>query len=74
MTKKDYATKQVWRTWQWRSEGDLMMNGSILVQSGDPAMKLPFSKLDMIQTVAGTLVNHLKCFAGLLNCIPGIPC
>ncbi|CAA6660880.1 unnamed protein product [Spirodela intermedia] len=43
-----------WKTWKWRSEGDLMMNG--------------YSNKDMIKAKPGTFVTRLTRFAGALAC------
>ncbi|XP_057948326.1 pectate lyase-like [Malania oleifera] len=68
VTKRDYATEDVWKNWTWRSEGDLMMNGAFFVQSGAPLKKKPFSRLDMISAKKGTFVTRLTRFSGALNC------
>ncbi|KAM1112159.1 hypothetical protein PS2_044633 [Malus domestica] len=74
VTKRDYAPESVWKSWQWRSEGDLMMNGAFFVQSGVPNKKHGFGKLDMIKAKPGTFVTRLTRFAGSLNCKVGKKC
>ena len=74
VTKRDYASEQEWKKWQWRSEGDLMMNGAFFVESGDPGKKHPFGHLDMIQAKPGSFVSRLTRFSGSLDCVPGKPC
>ncbi|KAF4376650.1 hypothetical protein CsatB_021650 [Cannabis sativa] len=68
VTKRDYASESEWRSWTWRSEGDLMMNGAFFVQSGNPSKKRPFGRRDMIKAKPGTFVTRLTRFAGALNC------
>ncbi|GFS42061.1 pectate lyase family protein [Actinidia rufa] len=74
VTKRDYATENEWSKWQWRSEGDLMMNGAFFVESGESLMDKPFSTLDMIKAKPGSYVARLTRFAGPLNCNPNQPC
>ncbi|XP_057950993.1 pectate lyase-like [Malania oleifera] len=74
VTKRDYAPESVWKSWTWRSEGDLMMNGAFFVESGNPKVSFPFSKKDVIKAKPGTFVTRLTRFAGTLDCIPGRPC
>ncbi|XP_043703668.1 pectate lyase-like [Telopea speciosissima] len=74
VTKRDYATEDVWKNWVWRSEGDLMMNGAFFVQSGSPLKKKSFSNKDSISPKPGTFVTRLTRFAGALNCKIGKPC
>ena len=72
MTKRDYAPESVWRTWNWRSEGDLMMNGAFFVKSGSPIRKM--SRKNVIKAKPGTYVRRLTRFAGCLNCVKDKPC
>ncbi|XP_012091936.1 pectate lyase [Jatropha curcas] len=74
VTKREYAMEIEWKNWNWRSEGDLMMNGAYFVQSGKTLTHNQFSKLQMIKSKPGTFVKRLTRFAGTLNCKPGKPC
>lgn len=74
VTKRDYASESEWKQWQWRSEGDLMMNGAFFVESGMPTKKLPFNKKQIIKSKPGTFVTRLTRFAGSLNCKVGRKC
>lgn len=74
VTKRDYATMDVWKQWTWRSQGDLLMNGAFFVQSGRPVSRRPFSRYDMITAKPGTFVTRLTRFAGSLNCRVNKPC
>ncbi|XP_043705067.1 probable pectate lyase 7 [Telopea speciosissima] len=74
VTHRDYATEDVWKNWDWRSEGDLMENGAFFVQSGSPLKKESFSSEDMISPKPATSVPELTRFAGALNCTVGKPC
>lgn len=74
MTKRDYAPESEWKSWTWRSKGDLMMNGAFFVQSGNPKKSKPFGRLDMIKAKPGTFVTRLTRFSGSLNCMVGRRC
>ncbi|CAB4311341.1 unnamed protein product [Prunus armeniaca] len=70
VTHRNNAQEGEWRSWNWRSENDLMMNGAFFVQSGSPIRNLP--KADMIQAKPGSFVTRLTRFAGPLKCIKNI--
>ncbi|KAM1377577.1 hypothetical protein EV1_038689 [Malus domestica] len=72
VTKREYAAENVWKSWNWRSENDLMVNGAFFIESGSPIRNLP--EADMIQAKPGTFVAKLTRFAGPLKCIKGKPC
>ncbi|RDX79939.1 putative pectate lyase P59, partial [Mucuna pruriens] len=71
VTKRDYAPESVWKSWNWRSEGDLMVNGAFFIQSGKTVSKLP--KTD-IKARPAKAVASLTRFAGPLKCIVNKPC
>ncbi|KAF8021517.1 hypothetical protein BT93_G1839 [Corymbia citriodora subsp. variegata] len=74
VTKRDYATPDQWKSWLWKSEGDLMMNGAFFVPSGNRRTSLPFSRHDIINAKPGTYVRRLTRFSGSLSCRAGRPC
>ncbi|PKA53813.1 Pectate lyase [Apostasia shenzhenica] len=73
VTKRDYAPEEVWKTWTWKSEGDLMMNGAFFVESGDPLAR-NYTRNEMIRAKPGSFVTRLTRFAGTLSCRAGLPC
>ncbi|KAI4303887.1 hypothetical protein MLD38_039471 [Melastoma candidum] len=72
VTKRDYAPESMWKSWTWRSEDDLMMNGAFFVQSGSPIRFA--SKEEMIRAKPGSSVTRLVRYAGALKCVAGKPC
>ncbi|XP_052172663.1 pectate lyase-like [Diospyros lotus] len=74
ITHRDYASESEWSKWQWRSEGDLLMNGAKFVESGGPLKDNPYSRQDFIKAKPGSYVTRLTRFSGPLKCIPGKPC
>ncbi|KAA8530322.1 hypothetical protein F0562_005031 [Nyssa sinensis] len=74
VTKRDYTLESTWKSWTWRSEGDLMMNGAFFVESGDVNAARRLGKRDRLTAKPGTSVRRLTRFAGSLSCKPGRPC
>ncbi|KAB1211653.1 Pectate lyase [Morella rubra] len=74
VTKRDDAPQSEWKSWTWRSKGDLLMNGAFFVQSGSPSKNWKFSRLDMIKAKPGTFVPRLTRFSGSLDCKVGQRC
>ncbi|KAI3452812.1 hypothetical protein Pfo_009475 [Paulownia fortunei] len=76
VTKRDYATKSEWMNWQWRSEGDLFMNGAFFTESG-PAIrhtKNPLTGQNLIKFKPGSFVGRLTRSSGALRCRAGRLC
>lgn len=64
-----------WKSWNWRSEGDLMMNGAYFVESGDPAVvEKSRRELNLIKAAKGIEVTMITKFAGVISCQQGKPC
>jgi pectate lyase len=75
VTKRDYATEDVWKTWTWRSEGDLFLRGAYFEQSGDPNWSKKHSEVyDLIPASSALQVAEITKFSGALHCIVGRPC
>lgn len=75
MTKRDYATEDEWKNWQWRSEGDLFTNGAFFIESGQPfSRENPEIRKSMIKAKPGSFAGRLTRYAGALKCKPGHPC
>lgn len=74
MTKREYSPDYVWKDWDWRSEGDLMLNGAVFVQSGVDPDRTSFDLKDLIKSKPGTFVTRLTRYSGALDCDRGRPC
>ncbi|XVF03393.1 hypothetical protein REPUB_Repub04eG0257400 [Reevesia pubescens] len=76
VTKRDYAPPQVWNSWNWRSEGDLMMDGAFFTQSGDPdtSKKYAAAGTNLMPAKPAHMVSLLTKHSGTLNCFRGRPC
>ncbi|VFQ93105.1 unnamed protein product [Cuscuta campestris] len=74
VTKRDYAPESVWSNWQWRSEGDLFLNGAYFVESGEELKVTPLTQSSKIKYKPGSYVGRLTRKAGTLRCKVGRPC
>ena len=65
-----------WETWDWRSEGDLLVNGAFFVTSGDGAFNSNYEKAASVGGLAkpSSLVAILTADAGALRCKSGSTC
>ncbi|CAL1406322.1 unnamed protein product [Linum trigynum] len=66
VTKREYADESVWKSWNWRSEEDLLLNGAIFVQSVGPITRL--DQNTVITAKQGSFVSRLTRSAGSLDC------
>ncbi|XP_051133310.1 pectate lyase-like [Andrographis paniculata] len=73
ITKREYTPESVWKSWVWKSEGDLLMNGAFFVPSGDPNHKFPMEPAT-IGPRGGEMASRLSQYAGPLTCFENKPC
>ncbi|GAB4827769.1 hypothetical protein Ancab_034655 [Ancistrocladus abbreviatus] len=73
ITNRNNVVGEDWRSWTWRSEDDLMLNGAYFIESGAPLKKKPSSKY-LIKAKPGSYVRRLTRFAGFLRCTEGKKC
>ncbi|PPR99415.1 hypothetical protein GOBAR_AA21252 [Gossypium barbadense] len=74
VTKRVYAPPEVWKKWNWISEGDHFENGAFFVSSGDPKASKKYGIDKMMPFNPGEMAPKLTQYAGTLNCKPGKPC
>ncbi|GMI87354.1 hypothetical protein like AT1G14420 [Hibiscus trionum] len=72
--KREDTRPEVWKSWNWRSEGDLMLNGAVFTQSGDPNASKKFGADKMLAFKPAHMVPLLVKFSGALTCSPAKPC
>ncbi|CAI0549362.1 unnamed protein product [Linum tenue] len=72
VTKREYTDQSVWKSWNWRSEEDLLLNGAVFVQSGGPITRL--DQKTVIAAKQGSFVSRLTRSAGSLDCSVNRPC
>ncbi|KAL1315787.1 probable pectate lyase 3 [Arachis duranensis] len=72
VTKRVDANIGEWKSWQWRSINDELLNGAFFVQSGSELVN--WSNKNKIASKPGKYVAQLTRFAGTLRCRVGKPC
>ncbi|CAH1430424.1 unnamed protein product [Lactuca virosa] len=65
VTKRMNAKDDEWKGWNWRSEGDLMVNGAFFVPSG-AGLEVQYAKASSVPPMSAYLINQLTRHAGVL--------
>ncbi|XP_076903773.1 pectate lyase-like [Bidens hawaiensis] len=73
VTKHENAPESEWKNWNWRSEGDLMLNGAYFRESGRGAAS-SFARASSLSGRPSTLVGAMTQSAGALICRKGSHC
>ncbi|GAB4848046.1 hypothetical protein Ancab_002706 [Ancistrocladus abbreviatus] len=73
VTKHEDAPESEWREWNWRSEGDLMLNGAYFRESGAGAAAT-YARAYSLSARPSSLVATITTAAGALNCKKGSRC
>ncbi|XP_027335798.1 probable pectate lyase 5 [Abrus precatorius] len=73
VTKHFTSSESEWRKWNWRSEGDLMLNGAFFTPSGAGAAAR-YNKASSMAARPPMLVPSMTAGAGALRCKRGYPC
>ncbi|CAN4079177.1 unnamed protein product [Withania somnifera] len=74
VTKHEDAPESEWRSWNWRSEGDLMLNGAYFRQTGAGASSSTYARASSLSARPSTLVGSMTSNAGPINCRKGSRC
>lgn len=73
VTKHENAPESEWRHWNWKSEGDLMLNGAYFLQSGAGAAST-YARANSLSARPSHLVGSMTRAAGVLGCKKGSRC
>eukprot|EP01018_Ginkgo_biloba_P011705 Gb_02248 [translate_table: standard] len=73
VTKREESNVNVWQQWNWRSEGDLMLNGAFFKPSGAGASS-SYAKASSLGARPSSRVGTLTGNAGVLTCRKGVRC
>ncbi|XP_019250352.1 PREDICTED: probable pectate lyase 18 isoform X2 [Nicotiana attenuata] len=73
VTKHEDAAESEWKKWNWRTDGDLMLNGAYFVQSGAAASS-SYAKASSLSAKPSSLITSIVSGAGALTCRKGSPC
>ncbi|KAI6680886.1 hypothetical protein NL676_034767 [Syzygium grande] len=71
VTKRMDTDESEWRKWNWRSEGDLMVNGAFFVTSASSMSPLSANYIDQLTESAGVLVAQRSDAGPVMNPPPG---
>lgn len=73
VTKHEDAPEGEWKKWNWRSEGDLMLNGAFFTLSGAGASS-NYAKASSLSARPSSLIGSITMGAGTLGCKKGKRC
>ncbi|KAL8094791.1 putative pectate lyase 12 [Apium graveolens] len=66
VTKRVESSHQRWRDWNWRSEGDIMVNGAYFITSGE-SLELKYEKAYSVEPKSAVIIDQLTVNAGVLG-------
>ncbi|KAI3706206.1 hypothetical protein L6452_23797 [Arctium lappa] len=73
VTKRVDSDSRQWHGWNWRSEGDLLLNGAYFIPSGAGAAA-SYARASSLGAKPSAMVGTLTAGAGVLNCRRGRQC
>ncbi|ONK57277.1 uncharacterized protein A4U43_C10F18420 [Asparagus officinalis] len=73
VTKRVDTYGDVWKSWNWRSEGDLLLNGAYFIPSGAGA-SASYSRASSLGAKSSSMVGSITSAAGVLHCRRGSLC
>ncbi|KAG1361421.1 Pectate lyase [Cocos nucifera] len=73
VTKRLDASSGVWKSWNWRSEGDLLLNGAYFTPSGAGA-SASYSRASSLGAKPSSMVGTITSGAGALSCRKAARC
>ena len=73
MTKRENAGQSQWKNWNWRSSGDLMLNGAFFRASGAGSSS-SYARASSLAAKPSSVVASITASAGTLNCKKGSRC
>ncbi|KAG0502080.1 hypothetical protein HPP92_002152 [Vanilla planifolia] len=73
VTKRVDTNQGVWKSWNWRSEGDLLLNGAYFTPSGAGA-SASYSRASSLGAKSSSMVASITSGAGVLSCRRGNQC
>ncbi|GJN12048.1 hypothetical protein PR202_gb27444 [Eleusine coracana subsp. coracana] len=73
VTKRVETASTVWKSWNWRSEGDLLLNGAYFTPSGAGA-SASYSRASSLGAKSSSMVASITSDAGALSCRKGRSC
>ncbi|KAJ8512436.1 hypothetical protein OPV22_002870 [Ensete ventricosum] len=66
VTKRVETEENEWSGWNWRTEGDVMVNGAFFVPSGE-GLDAKYAKAESVEPKSAALIDQLTLNAGVLG-------
>ncbi|KAK9289771.1 hypothetical protein L1049_007930 [Liquidambar formosana] len=66
VTKRVETSEEEWRGWNWRSEGDILVNGAFFIASGE-GVEVKYEKAYSVEPKSAVLIDQLTIHAGVLG-------
>lgn len=66
MTKRVDTSEQKWRGWNWRSDGDMLVNGAYFVASGQ-GVEVKYEKAYSVEPKSAAYIDQLVLNSGVLG-------
>jgi pectate lyase len=73
VTKRVDSGASMWKGWNWRSEGDLFLNGAFFTPSGSGASS-SYARASSLGAKPSSMVAQITSGAGTLSCRKGSVC
>ncbi|MBA0596447.1 hypothetical protein Gorai_013266 [Gossypium raimondii] len=73
VTKRVETAESKWKNWNWRSEGDLLVNGAYFTPSGAGA-SASYARASSLGAKSSSMVRAMTLNAGSLPCRRGRQC
>ncbi|VVA98508.1 unnamed protein product [Arabis nemorensis] len=73
VTKRVKTETSEWKKWNWRSEGDLLVNGAFFIPSGEGA-SASYARASSLAAKPASMVDSITSTAGALGCRRGKLC
>lgn len=66
VTKRVDTAEGGWKDWNWRSEGDIMVNGAFFVASGE-GLEVKYEKAYSVEPKSAAFIDLITMHAGVLG-------
>lgn len=73
VTKRVETAASQWKGWNWRSEGDMLLNGAYFTPSGAGASS-SYARASSLGAKSSSMVGTITSGAGVLSCRRGHQC
>lgn len=73
VTKRVETAETEWKGWNWRTEGDMLLNGAYFTASGAGA-SASYARASSLGAKSSTMVGSMTSNAGALGCRRGRQC